>query len=61
MDSNIITCRSQLRNPAGLRRFPSPHLSLFFQDFWWKFLSFFLDFWWNFWAQMRREWGWGLI
>ena len=31
-------------NPAGLRRFPSPHSSLFF-----------LDFWWNFRAQMRRE------
>ena len=36
-------------NPAGLRRFPSPHSSLFF-----------LDFWWNFRAQMRREGeGWG--
>ena len=44
MDSNIITCRSQMHNPAGLRRFPSPHPSLFFQDFWWKFLSFFSDF-----------------
>ena len=31
-------------NPAGLRRFPSPHSSLFF-----------LDFWCNFRAQMRRE------
>ena len=31
-----------MRNPAGLRRFPCPHLS----------------FWWIFWAQMRREWGW---
>ena len=29
MDSNIITCRSQVHNPAGLRRFPSPHPSLF--------------------------------
>ena len=44
---NILTSRSQVRNPAGLRRFPSPHPSLFF-----------LDFWRNFWAQMRRECGW---
>src|SRR6185312_15933644 len=44
MDSNIITCRSQVRNPAGLRRFLSLHPSLFFQDFWWKFLSFFPGF-----------------
>ena len=27
---NVLTCRSQVRNPAGLRRFPSPHPSLFF-------------------------------
>ena len=33
MDSNIITCRSQVRNPAGLRRFTSPHPSLFFRIF----------------------------
>ena len=43
---NIINCRSQVRNPAGLRRFLSPHPSLFF-----------LDFWWNFRTQMRRKWG----
>ena len=42
---NVLTYISQLHNPAGLRRFPSPHP------------SFFLDFLWNFWAQMRREWG----
>ena len=41
---NVLICRSQVLNPAGLRRFPSPHPSLFF-----------LDFWWNFRAQMRRE------
>ena len=29
MDSNIITCRSQVHNPAGLRRFSSPHPSFF--------------------------------
>src|SRR6185436_19458100 len=47
---NVLTCRSQVLNPAGLRRFPSPHSSLFF-----------LDFWWNFRAQMRREGeGWSL-
>ena len=33
MDSNIITCRSQVRNLVGLRRFPSPHPSLFFWIF----------------------------
>ena len=38
---NVLTCRSQVLNPAGLRRFPSP--------------LFFLDFLWNFRAQMRRE------
>ena len=30
---NVLTCRSQVRNPAGLRRFPSPHSSLFFSGF----------------------------
>ena len=59
MDSNIIICRSQVRNPAGLRRFPSPHPSLFFRIFGGSSSLFFLDFWWNFWAQMRRECGWG--
>ena len=40
-----VTGRSQVRNSAELRRFSSPHPSLFF-----------LNFWCNFWAQMRREW-----
>ena len=35
---NIITCRSQVRNPAGLRRFPSPHPS-FFSKFLVEFLG----------------------
>ena len=55
MDSNIFTCWSQVRNPAGLRRFPFPHPSLFFRIFCGSSSLFFLDFWWNFWAQMRRE------
>ena len=30
---NVLTCRSQVLNPVGLRRFPSPHPSLFFWNF----------------------------